>query len=85
MTNQEKLLAASLAIVLLFCGSIYALNLHDKQVMQQFKNSRYIASWELKTRIEEAKAEQAKYRTIELGFACELIGADGNVYGKEGC
>ena len=85
MTNQEKLLAAALAIVLLFCGSIYALNLHDKQVMQQLKDERYIASWELKTRIEEAKSEKMKWRAIELGLACELIDADGNVYGKEGC
>lgn len=85
MTSQEKTLAVCLTIILAFILAFWALKQNSQERIMQNIQEQKLINWKLKARIEEAKAEQAKYRAIELGFACELVDADGNVYGNGEC
>lgn len=53
--------------------------------IHQLQTERHLKEWELKTRIEEAKAEQAKLRVKELEMLCNMVTPSGEVYLDKEC
>lgn len=80
MTSQDKLLAACLFIALLFCAVLYRLDGMHNESMAKIAAQRQTQEWELKVRLEEAKANQARYRALEVGYLCQFVDKTGEVY-----
>ena len=44
-----------------------------------------IESWRIKLALEQDKAEQARYRAMEVGYPCEFSTRSGEVYLNKNC
>jgi hypothetical protein len=83
--NIDNAIVLVIAIALFsFIASIY-LNDYSSKQMYQLQNERHLKEWELKTRIEEAKAEQAKLRVKELEMLCSMVTPSGEIYLDKEC
>lgn len=85
MNSTDRLtawcLAMAIAAVLVF---IRLDNIHD-ETMQQIKHERSDMELDFKLGMEQAKAEQMKYRALEIGYMCAFSDKDGNVYYSGEC
>jgi uncharacterized membrane protein YsdA (DUF1294 family) len=61
------------------------LDKYNEHQTYQLQTERHLKEWELKTRIEKAKAEQAKLRVKELEMLCSMVTPSGEVYLDKEC
>lgn len=88
MDSSESIDKAIVMVVAIglfsFLSGIY-LSDYSSNEIYQLQTERHLKEWELKTRIEEAKAEQAKLRVKELDMLCSMVTPSGEVYLDREC
>ena len=72
------------------CGVLLTLGLYvsdqwHEQNMQRIDNAKNQRAMSLQVELEQAKAEQMRYRALELGYLCQFVDKTGEVYLSEGC
>lgn len=85
MDSQDKLVAISISIALLFMIGFYVADNAHEQTMKRIENARNQREMSLIVELEKAKAEQAKYRALEIGYLCAFKDEYGDVYESEEC
>ena len=85
MDSEDKSLVIGLIAALAFVVGSLAANQYHERVMQQISAERHAKEWQLKLELEQAKADQARYRALEVGYLCEFIDGSGERYVREGC
>lgn len=85
MNSSDKLTAIVL-VAFVFGGVLftYLNDLHD-QKMAEIKANRHSHEWELKVQYEQALAEKARFRAAEVGYLCQFIDKNGEVYYHPEC
>lgn len=85
MNSSDKLVACVLFMALGFSLVFkLALDAHDEHMLK-IKQENHNKQWELKAQIEQAKADQAFYRAVEIGYMCSFIDKEGYVYTSTDC
>lgn len=85
MSSQDKLAAAIVAVAVSFIVVLYVADKWHNQRMAEIAADRHAKEWQLKVELEQAKAEQMRYRALEIGYLCQFVDKTGEVYLSEGC
>lgn len=48
--------------------------------MQRIENAKNLRAMSLQVELEQAKADQAHYRALEVGYLCQFVDKTGEVY-----
>jgi predicted GNAT superfamily acetyltransferase len=82
---MDKPLTSALIITI---ATLFAFNWlwnHHDESMSRIASERHLREWELKLDIDQAKAEQARYRALELNLICQFVDNTGFVYTSKEC
>lgn len=85
MSSTDKAISCAVIAALTFFAGISALEVWHDQRMAQIAADRHAKEWQLKVELEQAKADQMRYRALELGYLCQFVDKTGEVYLSEGC
>lgn len=85
MTSTDKTIVSIVAVGVLFFLGLYAADKWHTQAMERIENAKNVRAFTLQVEYEKAKAEQARYRAIELGHLCAFTDEYGVVYESENC
>lgn len=85
MSSTDKALVYAVIVTLTFFAGMSALEMYYEQRMGQIAADSHAKEWQLKVELEQAKAEQMRYRALELGYLCQFVDKTGEVYLSEGC
>lgn len=85
MTSTDKTIVSIVAVGVLFFLGLYAADKWHTQAMKRIENAKNVRAFTLQVEYEKAKAEQARYRAIELGYLCQFVDKTGEVYFSDRC
>ena len=64
---------------------VFGVTEHFKLETIKAEKRAAIEAWRIKLNIEQAKADQAYYRAMEVGFLCEFSARSGEIYLNKNC
>lgn len=83
-SGDKSICMVCLCSVLLMLG-LYCADKWHNQTMQRIENAKNQRAMSLKVELEQAKANQARYRALEVGYLCQFIDKTGAVYFNAEC
>ena len=85
MNSDDKVIITSAICAVVMIVGIYATDKWHEQTMKRIENAKNVRAASLQVELEQAKAEQARYRALEIGYLCQFIDKTGEVYLSDGC
>ena len=85
MTSTDKAIVSVVVLAAVLLLGLYAVDKWHTQAMERIENAKNVRAFTLQVEYEKAKAEQARYRAIELGHLCAFTDEYGVVYESDNC
>lgn len=85
MNSTDKTIVSVVVLAAVLLLGLYAADKWHTQAMEQIENAKNVRAFTLQVGYEKAKAEQARYRAIELGHLCAFTDEYGVVYESDNC
>lgn len=83
-SGDKSVCIICLCVVVFLLGIYFAGHWHNQR-MAGIAAERHVNEWQLKVELEQAKAEQMRYRALEFGYLCQFVDRTGEVYLSEDC
>ena len=85
MTSTDKAIVSIVVLAATLLLGLYAVDKWHAQAMERIENAKNVRAFALQVEYEKAKADQARYRAIELGYLCAFTDEYGVVYESDNC
>lgn len=85
MNSSDKAIVSVVVLAAALLLGLYAVDKWHTQSMERIENAKNVRAFTLQVEYEKAKAEQARYRALELGHLCAFTDEYGVVYESDNC